>query len=71
MYNLRIENDNISGYFSNEQMEMLSIVQCKNENELVDFVANCIQLKELDLSKYLEGRNKISFEELKILLNKR
>jgi len=44
VFNLNIENDNIGGYFSSEQLELLTIIKCKTYDELINFVTNCKQL---------------------------
>ena len=44
-YSLDVFSDNIGGYFSSEQVDMLSIIQCKSYKELIEFIYGCVQLK--------------------------
>lgn len=44
VFNLNVENNNIGGYFSSEQLELLTIIKCKTYDELINFVINCKQL---------------------------
>ena len=44
VFNLNVENNNIGGYFSSEQLELLTIIKCKTYDELINFVTNCKQL---------------------------
>lgn len=43
-YGLNVSSNNIGGYFSSEQIDMLSIVQCQSHEELIEFIYNCKQL---------------------------
>ena len=43
--NLQVKTSIVGGYFSSEQIDLLSIIQCKDSNELIDFIIHCDQLK--------------------------
>ena len=43
--NLQVNTNIIGGYFSSEQIDLLSIIQCNDSNELIDFIIHCDQLK--------------------------
>ena len=43
--NLQVNTNIVGGYFSSEQIDLLSIIQCKDSNELIDFIIHCDQLK--------------------------
>lgn len=43
--NLKVNTNIVGGYFSSEQIDLLSIIQCKDSNELIDFIIHCDQLK--------------------------
>ena len=38
--NLQVNTNIVGGYFSAEQIDLLSIIQCKDNNELIDFALN-------------------------------
>ena len=44
-YSLNIESPITGGYFSSEQIDLLSIIQCKKQEEVIDFINKCRQLK--------------------------
>lgn len=44
LYSLNISTNSIGGYLSSEQLELLSIVQCRTYEELISFVYQCKQL---------------------------
>ena len=46
-YSLNIESPIIGGYFSSEQIDLLSIIQCKSIDELNIFIANCDQINHV------------------------
>ena len=46
-YVLNVSSNNIGGYFSSEQIDMLSIVQCQSDEELIEFIYNCKQLSDI------------------------
>ena len=43
--NLQVNTNIVGGYFSAEQIDLLSIIQCKDNNELIDFIIHCDQIK--------------------------
>ncbi len=47
MNNLKLDADIFGGYFSSEQIDMLSIIQCKNFNDLVTFIKYCDQINRV------------------------
>ncbi len=65
LYNLNINNSNIGGYFSSEQINMLTIIQCQTYEELISFIFNCEQLKDAFSKEELKNFNNIDFEQLK------
>ena len=46
-YNLNIDSPITGGYFSSEQIDLLSIVQCQSFDELIRFIANCDQINHV------------------------
>ena len=34
-YDLKVNSDNVGGYFSSEQIDLLSIIQCNNKNHVI------------------------------------
>ena len=46
-YSLNIESPITGGYFSSEQIDLLSIIQCKSIDELNIFIANCDQINHV------------------------
>ena len=47
-YSLNIESPITGGYFSSEQIDLLSIIQCQSVDELMEFVANCDQINHVN-----------------------
>ena len=45
-YYLNVESNNIGGYFSSEQIDLLSIIQCTSIEELQKFIVDCEQIKD-------------------------
>lgn len=45
VYRLKVLSNSMGGYFSSEQLDLLSIVKCQSQDELIDFVSSCDQLK--------------------------
>ena len=43
-YSLNVDSPIKGGYFSSEQIDLLSIIQCQSIDELIKFVANCDQI---------------------------
>ena len=44
MNNLQVNTNIVGGYFSSEQIDLLSIIQCQTKDELIDFANKCDQL---------------------------
>jgi GH35 family endo-1,4-beta-xylanase len=44
-YSLQVNSNSVGGYFSSEQIDLLSIIQCNDEIELIKFMKNCDQFK--------------------------
>lgn len=53
LYNLKVSSNNVGGYFSSEQLELLSIIECQTYEDII----NCDQLKGVfshdDLKKFV------------------
>ncbi len=43
-YNLNVNTNNMGGYFSSEQLDLLSIIQCQTYEEIISFICLCKQL---------------------------
>lgn len=58
-YFLQVNSNIVGGYFSSEQIDLLSIIQCNTSEELIDFVDNCEQIKGIyknyDLAKIIDN----------------
>ena len=55
-YSLNIESPITGGYFSSEQIDLLSIIQCKSKDELNIFIANCDQINHVkDIFESING----------------
>lgn len=54
LYFLEVESNSVGGYFSSEQLEMLSIVQCQTPKELRDFISGCHQFSAAFIEKNSE-----------------
>lgn len=54
---LQVNTEIVGGYFSNEQIDLLTIIQCKDIKELINFITHCDQIKNNynieDLEKYI------------------
>ena len=48
-YFLDIKDKPIGGYLSSEQIDLLSIIQCKNSKELEEFIKKCYQFTNIDV----------------------
>lgn len=46
-YSLNVGSNNIGGYFSSEQIDLLRIVQCNDMTMLYSFIRECDQIKHL------------------------
>lgn len=64
IYRLKI-NNNIGGYFSSEQLELLSIIQCQTYEELITFVYQCKQLNGIFSKEDLQNFITQDLEQLK------
>ena len=51
-YSLDVDSPIRGGYFSSEQIDLLSIIRCTSPEELVDFVNNCIQVNTKSIDVY-------------------
>ena len=47
-YSLSIKTPITGGYFSSEQIDLLSIIQCQSIDELMIFIANCDQINHVE-----------------------
>lgn len=64
-YSLNIESNNIGGYFSSEQIDLLRIIQCNNISELFNFIKECDQIKHLFNEQELMYLNYLDVENAK------
>lgn len=64
-YSLNIESNNIGGYFSSEQIDLLRIIQCNNISELFNFIKECDQIKHLFNEQELMYLNDLDVENAK------
>lgn len=44
IYKLKVQTKQVGGYFSSEQIDLLSIIQCETKQEIIDFIKECQQL---------------------------
>ena len=65
LYNLNVNTSNIGGYFSSEQLEMLSIIQCQTYEEIISFVYKCKQLNEVFTKNDLQNFVNLDLEQVK------
>ena len=57
-YSLNVISPIRGGYFSSEQIDLLSIVQCQSIDELIKFVANCDQINHVNgIFESINGMN--------------
>ena len=47
-YSLNVDSPIKGGYFSSEQIDLLSIIQCQSIGELINFIANCDQINHVN-----------------------
>ena len=47
IYSLNVDSPIKGGYFSSEQIDLLSIIQCQSIDELMKFIANCDQINHV------------------------
>lgn len=62
-YSLDVESNFLGGYFSFEQIDLLSIIQCNDIEEIITFILNCDQL--LHYHSQIDNIRKLSLEEAK------
>ena len=65
LYNLNVNTNNIGGYFSSEQLDMLSIIQCQTCEEIISFIYQCRQLNGVFSKEDLQNFIHQDLEELK------
>ena len=55
-YFLNVDSPIIGGYFSSEQIDLLSIIQCQSIDELMKFIANCDQINHINgIFEFING----------------
>lgn len=47
IYSLNVDSPIKGGYFSSEQIDLLSIIQCQSIDELIKFIVNCDQINHV------------------------
>lgn len=65
IYSLNVSFNSTGGYFSSEQLDLLSIIKCQRQDELIDFVSKCDQLKGIFDKDDMDTFGNIDLEELK------
>lgn len=65
LYTLNVSSDNIGGYFSSEQLEMLSIIQWQTYEDIIAFVCQCRQLNGVFSKEELQNFINRDLEQLK------
>lgn len=65
LYNLNVSSNNVGGYFSSEQLELLSIIQCQTYEDVVIFVYQCKQLNGVFTHDDLKNFVNQDLEQLK------
>ena len=65
LYSLNVNTSNIGGYFSSEQLSMLSIVQCQTHEEIISFVQQCEQLNGVFSKEDIQSFINQDLEQLK------
>lgn len=65
MYSLNVLSNNVGGYFSSEQLDLLSIVQCQTCEDLITFVCQCKQLNGVFSKEDLQSFVVQNLERLK------
>lgn len=64
-YNLNVLANSMGGYFSSEQLDLLSIVQCQTYEEIIAFIYQCRQLNEVFSKEDLQNMIVQDLEQLK------
>ena len=62
-YSLNVNSPIKGGYFSSEQIDLLSIIQCQSIDELMRFIANCDQINRVN--SIFESINGMDLESAK------
>ena len=62
---LQVNTNIIGGYFSAEQIDLLSIIQCKDSSELIDFIIHCDQIKHNYSKEDLENLITLPLDDFK------
>ena len=62
---LQVNTNIIGGYFSAEQIDLLSIIQCRDNNELIEFIMHCDQIKNNYDRESLERLATLPLEDFK------
>ncbi len=65
LYGLNVNTSNIGGYFSSEQLDMLSIIQCQTCEEIISFIYQCKQLNGVFSKEDLQNFINQDLEKLK------
>ena len=68
--NLQVNTNIVGGYFSSEQIDLLSIIQCRNSNELIDFIIHCDQIKNAYNDEMLAKLVALPLEDFKKIVFK-
>ena len=71
LYNLDINTNNVGGYFSSEQLELLSIIQCQTYDELLSFIKKSQQLSNAFSKEEWQKFSQKDIEDLKRFVFKR
>ena len=61
-YYLNVESNNIGGYFSSEQIDLLSIIQCTSIEELQKFIVDCEQIKDFYFDEEIKNLSQKDLE---------
>ena len=64
-YSLNVGTNNVGGYFSSEQIDLLKIIQCNNLDDLIRFIDDCDQIKHLFNEQEIASLNELDVENAK------
>lgn len=64
-YLLNVGTNNVGGYFSSEQIDLLRIIQCNNLDDLIRFIAACDQIKHLFSEQEITSLSELDIENAK------
>lgn len=67
---LQVNSKIIGGYFSSEQIDLLSIIQCKDNHELIYFILHCDQIKNSFSKKNIDYLKTLSLDKFKEIVFK-